>query len=826
MIKRILSLFAMVVLFATLSQAQWTYVGAFPDASVQGSNHALAVDPDGKVWVSDYFNVDSVLDGTGAWAKCRNIRVYNADGTPASFSPIKVISGNGFSDTLFSSTKGMRADPDGNILFTRGWTGASAAARTGGPWIYRINYKTGEGMAKLDIGTVTLLHTSPTSPDVDDMGNVYMRSVLLSEPSLIFDKDFNFVANILDSDPGYARTTVISGDGLTYYDCSYTMPGIMIYHRDSEFDPFVLTDSLMGFKTEAACWDPLQANVLWASAGNKAYSDPGLFGNYQLTDGKWYAIDVTTKALKDSIEWNFYFDRSSNSEKQRSIAFSPDGKICYLGAFGLTEGYPLIEKFTKGAVETVPVTFQVNMGIQETLGKFIPGTDQVVVRGSFQVDAGDAGDWSGTMFNATDPDGDKVYTVTANLPGGKIGTNYEFKYVIVSPGKDDAWEGVDNRKFTLASSAQTLDAVYFNNVSQVGTSVNVTFSVNMEYEIASGRFNPATDTLTVRGSFNGWGSSDMMTATVVNPNFYEFTASYNAAVDEEWGYKFAYTSGSSVVWETGDNYTYKFTQDDITAGTAYIAHQNEAGDERFNARNEMIFQDVKVRFQVNMAGAKDAQNGNTFASITNVAIAGAILPLQWPDGGWPDAQTNKVLFLKDDGTQGDQTAGDNIWTIEITFGKYSSAIIQYKYGANWAADNHGTNDNENAVAQDHFLHLPSYITDAIVSNVFGVMGDCYPDSVSDVEKIDLKPTRYNLAQNFPNPFNPTTSINFSVVETGLVTLKVYNMLGQEVATLLNESVAPGVYNVNFDASNLTSGTYIYKITAGNFTSSKKMMLIK
>ncbi len=281
MIKRILSLFEMVVLFATLSQAQWTYVGAFPDASVQGSNHALAVDPDGKVWVSDYFNVDSVLDGTGAWAKCRNIRVYNADGTPASFSPIKVISGNGFSDTLFSSTKGMRADPDGNILFTRGWTGASAAARTGGPWIYRINYKTGEGMAKLDIGTVTLLHTSPTSPDVDDMGNVYMRSVLLSEPSLIFDKDFNFVANILDSDPGYARTTVISGDGLTYYDCSYTMPGIMIYHRDSEFDPFVLTDSLMGFKTEAACWDPLQANVLWASAGNKAYSDPGLFGNYQ-----------------------------------------------------------------------------------------------------------------------------------------------------------------------------------------------------------------------------------------------------------------------------------------------------------------------------------------------------------------------------------------------------------------------------------------------------------------------------------------------------------------------------------------------------------------
>ncbi|RJP64325.1 MAG: T9SS C-terminal target domain-containing protein, partial [Ignavibacteriales bacterium] len=169
---------------------------------------------------------------------------------------------------------------------------------------------------------------------------------------LIYDKDFNFVGNVLDADAGYARVTVISGDGMTYYDCSYTMPGIMIYTRASEFDPFTLTDSLYGFKTESAVWDPLEANVLWASSGNVGYSDPGLFnGTYQLTDGNWYKIDIATKTLKDSVEWHFYGDRAQSGagEKQRSIAFSADGKTCYLGAFGTAGLYPLIEKFTKGS---------------------------------------------------------------------------------------------------------------------------------------------------------------------------------------------------------------------------------------------------------------------------------------------------------------------------------------------------------------------------------------------------------------------------------------------------------------------------------------------
>jgi len=85
---------------------------------------------------------------------------------------------------------------------------------------------------------------------------------------------------------------------------------------------------------------------------------------------------------------------------------------------------------------------------------------------------------------------------------------------------------------------------------------------------------------------------------------------------------------------------------------------------------------------------------------------------------------------------------------------------------------------------------------------------------------------FQLAQNYPNPFNPSTSISYSVAEMTNVTLTVYDILGRMVATLVNDVHSPGQYNVNFDATRLSSGTYIYRIEAGDFMSTKKMLLIK
>jgi len=88
------------------------------------------------------------------------------------------------------------------------------------------------------------------------------------------------------------------------------------------------------------------------------------------------------------------------------------------------------------------------------------------------------------------------------------------------------------------------------------------------------------------------------------------------------------------------------------------------------------------------------------------------------------------------------------------------------------------------------------------------------------------PQTYSLSQNYPNPFNPSTTIDYQLPISGFVKISVFDVLGQEVKTLVNEYKQAGTYNVRFDASELPSGVYFYKITSGDFTSTKKLTLIK
>jgi len=104
-----------------------------------------------------------------------------------------------------------------------------------------------------------------------------------------------------------------------------------------------------------------------------------------------------------------------------------------------------------------------------------------------------------------------------------------------------------------------------------------------------------------------------------------------------------------------------------------------------------------------------------------------------------------------------------------------------------------------------------------------------------VEKKELA-AAFNLSQNYPNPFNPVTNISYQLAEGGHVTLKIYNILGYEIATLVNEYKPKGKYDIKYDASNLASGVYIYKMSvsawqsqdgqAGSFSDTKKFILMK
>jgi len=102
------------------------------------------------------------------------------------------------------------------------------------------------------------------------------------------------------------------------------------------------------------------------------------------------------------------------------------------------------------------------------------------------------------------------------------------------------------------------------------------------------------------------------------------------------------------------------------------------------------------------------------------------------------------------------------------------------------------------------------------------------DIISGIEKQGNKniPSNFNLFQNYPNPFNPTTIISFSIPKGSQVILKIFNILGQEVRTLVNQNESAGTYNVSFNASGLSSGIYFYTLTAGNFYQVKKMLLLR
>ena len=120
--------------------------------------------------------------------------------------------------------------------------------------------------------------------------------------------------------------------------------------------------------------------------------------------------------------------------------------------------------------------------------------------------------------------------------------------------------------------------------------------------------------------------------------------------------------------------------------------------------------------------------------------------------------------------------------------------------------------------QDNILVVPDFFTHSV---------DFIPIAYTEVGEVEYPPNDFKLMQNYPNPFNPSTKIEYRTQNPGHATLKVYNVLGHEVATLVNEEKPAGKYEVEFSAiGELTSGVYFYQLKAGYYIETKKMLLIK
>lgn len=153
-----------------------------------------------------------------------------------------------------------------------------------------------------------------------------------------------------------------------------------------------------------------------------------------------------------------------------------------------------------------------------------------------------------------------------------------------------------------------------------------------------------------------------------------------------------------------------------------------------------------------------------------------------------------------------------------TWGVYTST----NNGANWTPKNEGLTNNITGLA---FLIYNDNIF--LGTNDMVNLWRRPKSEVIGIQNISNEvPSIYSLSQNYPNPFNPTTIIKFQIKDSRFVTLMIFDMLGKEIEAPVNEKLQPGTYEIGWNASEYTSGVYFYKITVGDFTDTKRMVLIK
>ena len=155
--------------------------------------------------------------------------------------------------------------------------------------------------------------------------------------------------------------------------------------------------------------------------------------------------------------------------------------------------------------------------------------------------------------------------------------------------------------------------------------------------------------------------------------------------------------------------------------------------------------------------------------------------------------------------------------------------MNHNYNVDFYADHNG-NGSYDAPPTDHAWRLTfNSSTGNFVQNFShnpNFTDIAWEDATGVLDEISLLPNKYRLLQNFPNPFNPTTNITFTLKESGLVNVTVFDILGREVTTLVNRVLSSGLHTFPFNAKDLQSGTYFYRIETNNFTDVKKMVLLK
>ena len=161
---------------------------------------------------------------------------------------------------------------------------------------------------------------------------------------------------------------------------------------------------------------------------------------------------------------------------------------------------------------------------------------------------------------------------------------------------------------------------------------------------------------------------------------------------------------------------------------------------------------------------------------------------------------------------------------------HSTGVDKNKWNSSLISDNQWHTESVNFTAtSDHPL-----ISEPVFSLMFDYLniGEVYVDDINISTTTNLEdrdthlPASFKLYQNYPNPFNPITFIKYEIPTQGFVSLKIFDSLGKEITTLVSDQQSPGNYQVLLNASNLASGVYYYQLTFGNYSSMRKLTLLK
>jgi hypothetical protein len=516
-----------------------------------------------------------------------------------------------------------------------------------------------------------------------------------------------------------------------------------------------------------------------------------------------------------------------------------------------TQAVPLVW-FDNDSVFTpavnAPVVFQVNMRVKMLEGSFQPGAgDRVRVPGSFN-------GWNTNADTLTDPNNDSIYTKTIQILEN---TTIQYKFFKTPRGGSD-WEGDPNRTYTVPVGGGTIPVVYFDRDSIVNTPVSGTFrwTVDMTAFLTSatglGWFVPTSnDTMEVRGSFNGWGGSPraVLQRDPLTTATYFTTTAFNQFSGDVVSFKYYIDmdSASAVTRfpnfnndQDGHRYEHPFNRGDGNQQYTLSVGGNVSPSPGWffsgiNPRGvlDAVTDTVDITLRVNMGPAKRGTPPFVPATDTVKLVLFDPLSVSAQRRIQGTSFTNLVRATLATG------GGDSIF--QATYRIIGKAHYGIMYGWRFTKAGAAGEVTEGAGLGAQGGYRTKYVTPTTPNNFVRTYAGSqdtwqgtvvplpqatppYPtDVASDNNPI---PAEFALNQNYPNPFNPTTTIKFTLAKQSFVTLKVYNLIGQEVETLINGLTPAGETAAVFDASKHATGVYFYRLQAGNFNETRKMLLLK